>query len=76
MFGTIPQAKVLTMLWLATVLAVIAVALLALAVGRNSSRQHTQSATPPVQTAVVWPRVTPGSTAHARYNYRLSLGSR
>ena len=74
MFGTIPYAGVLTTLWLATVLAVIAVALLALAVGRNSTRRHTQSATPPVQTALVWPRVTPGSTARTRYVYRLSLG--
>lgn len=74
MFGTIPHARVLTMLWLATVLAVIAVALLALAAARNSTRRHSQTATPPVQTAVVWPRATPGSTAHARYLYRLSLG--
>jgi hypothetical protein len=73
MFGTIPHARVLTMLWLATVLAVIAVALLALAVGRNSSRRQV-TASPPVQTSVVWPRATPGSTAHARYLHRLSLG--
>ncbi len=73
MFGAIPHARVLTMLWLATVLAVIAVALLALAVGRNSSRRHV-TASPPVQTSLVWPRPTPGSTAHARYLHRLSLG--
>jgi hypothetical protein len=73
MFGTVPHARVLTMLWLATVLAVIAVALLALAASRNRARHHTTTASP-VAKAVTWPRATPGSTAHARYMYRVSLG--
>jgi len=73
MFGTVPHARVLTMLWLMTVLAVIAVALLALAVSRNSARRHATTAAPPAVT-VTWPRATPGSTAHARFAYRVSLG--
>ncbi len=73
MFGTIPHARVLTMLWLATVLAVIAVALLALAASRSSARRHTVTATP-TGSSTSWPRATPGSTARARYTYRVSLG--
>ena len=73
MFGTVPHARVLTMLWLMTVLAVIAVALLALAVSRDSAKHRTKTATPAAST-VTWPRATPGSTAHARYAYRVSLG--
>ena len=72
MFATTPHARVLTMLWLATVLAVIAVALLALAASRRPARHHAQTAAS--QPSGTWPRSTPGSTAQARYAYRLSLG--
>jgi hypothetical protein len=73
MFGTTPHARVLMMLWTATVLGVVAVALLALAASRGVARRHTVTAAP-TGSSVVWPRATPGSTAHARYAYRLSLG--
>jgi FtsP/CotA-like multicopper oxidase with cupredoxin domain len=76
MLATVPQAKVLTLLALAALLAVLAVAMLALSAGHVSTGPSTVTAAglnpnaSPASTA----RVTPGSTAHARYAYRLSLG--
>ena len=57
----------LVLLALATVLAVIAVALLGISAAR---RTHTRAVTAVV---IATGEATPGSTAHARYQYRLSL---
>ena len=75
-FATLPQAKVLTLLGLAAVLAVIAVALLALSAAHDSTAGTTVTATPQsrMTTPALTAHATPGSTAHARYAYRMSLG--
>jgi len=68
MLVTFPQAKVLVQLALATVLGVIAVALLGVSAARRS---HVPAATPVV--VATGADASPGSTAHARHEYRSSL---
>ena len=70
MFVTLLPAKTLMTLAFAAVLAVIAVALLGISTARRSS---TRTATTVAVTSPSFARATPGSTAHARHQYRLSL---
>ena len=70
MFVTLLPAKALVTLALAAVLAVIAVALLGVSIAHRSSAR---TATILAGASTSFARATPGSTAHARHQYRLSL---
>ena len=70
MFVTVLPAKALLTLAFAAVLAVIAVAVLGISAAHRSSAR---TATTVAVTSTRFARTTPGSTAHARYQYRLSL---
>ena len=76
MLAAFPQARLVLTLGLATVLGVIAVAMLAFSADRRAGDRATTTAAAPVPTAVAQPATvaTPGSTAHARQVYRTSLG--
>ena len=70
MVVTVLPVKALMTLALAAVLAVIAVASLGISTAHRSSAR---TATTVAVTNTSFARTTPGSTAHARNQYRLSL---
>ena len=70
MFVTVLPAKALVTLALAAALAVIAVAVLGIATAHRSSAR---TASTVAVTSTRFAPTTPGSTAHSRNQYRLSL---
>jgi hypothetical protein len=76
MLATLAQPRAMTILALAAVLAVIAVAMLALSAGHRTGARTAATAPGADATVALGPatHATPGSTARARQEYRTSLG--